>query len=127
MRVCNCGVFFSSRPCSSEVIAFPTPGNLGFFSRTLRGSTSPSAGRLRQEPSVTKNCCHIELEISRSNSTAKKRSTTIPSTEPYSSITEVPILERAFDLDTDTIWFFLSKDNELRTECRKVQFRHFLI
>ena len=30
------------------------------------------------------------------------------------------------DLDIYTIWLFLSKDHELRTECMKVQFRHFL-
>ena len=36
-------------------------------------------------------------------------------------------LETDFNLDTLKICFFLSKENELRTECRKVQFRNFLI
>ena len=31
------------------------------------------------------------------------------------------------NLDTYLICLFLSKDGELRTKCRKVQFRHFLI
>ena len=42
-----------------------------------------------------------------------------------SSIIAVPTLERAFDLDTCKIFSFLSKDRELRTECRNVQPRYF--
>ena len=45
------------------------------------------------------------------------------STGPYSPITVVLTLESAFNLDLCN----LSKDGELRTECRKVQFRKFLI
>ena len=36
-------------------------------------------------------------------------------------------LERDFNLNTDVIWLFLRKDCESRPECRKVQFRDFLI
>ena len=39
----------------------------------------------------------------------------------------MPTLERAFRLETFLICVFLSKDSELRTECRDVQFRYFLI
>ena len=45
----------------------------------------------------------------------------------FSSITVVPTLESAFKLETFLICVFLSKDCELRTECRDVQFRYFLI
>ena len=45
----------------------------------------------------------------------------------FSSITVVPTLESAFKLETFLICVFLSKDGELRTECRDVQFRYFLI
>ena len=43
------------------------------------------------------------------------------SAEPYSSKNS-----SAIDLDTYTIWLFLRKDHELRTERMKVQLRHFL-
>ena len=76
------------------------------------------------------------------------------SNEPYHSITVVPTFEGAFDLDTFTIcimskdserriWhrklerafnfvnnricMFLGKDGEYRTECRKLQCRHWLV
>ena len=45
----------------------------------------------------------------------------------FSSITVVPTLESAFKLETCLICVFLSKDGELRTECRDVQFRYFFI
>ena len=44
-----------------------------------------------------------------------------------SPITGVPTLESAFKLETFLNCVFLSKDGELRTECRDVQFRYFLI
>ena len=44
---------------------------------------------------------------------------TIPSTVPHGSITVVPTLERAFNLDIKINSLFLSKDGELLTECRK--------
>ena len=44
------------------------------------------------------------------------------STEPYSSITVVSSLQEALNLDTHRNCLFLSKDGELRTECRKVEF-----
>ena len=45
----------------------------------------------------------------------------------FSSITVVLTLESAFKLETFLIRVFLSKDGELRTECRDMQFRYFLI
>ena len=39
----------------------------------------------------------------------------------------MPTLESAFKLETFLFRVFLSKDGELRTECRDVQFRYFLI
>ena len=51
----------------------------------------------------------------------------VPRTEPYSSITVVSTLERAFNLDTCIAGLSLSKNDELHIECRKVQQRHFLI
>ena len=45
----------------------------------------------------------------------------------FSSITVVPTLESVFKLETFLICVFLSKDGELRIECRDVQFRYFLI
>ena len=48
-------------------------------------------------------------------------------TEPYCSITEKPAVEIAFELDTYTVCLFLSEDNVLRTECRKVQIGNFVL
>ena len=45
----------------------------------------------------------------------------------FSSITVVPTLESACKLETFLICVFLSKDGDLRTESRDVQFRYFLI
>ena len=39
--------------------------------------------------------------------------TTTPSMETYSSVTIVTTLERAFNLATNIIYLFLSKDGEL--------------
>ena len=50
-----------------------------------------------------------------------------PSAEPSIPITVVPTLERDFNLETDVICLFLSKEGELLTESKKVQFRHLLI
>ena len=47
-------------------------------------------------------------------------------TEPYRSITAEPTLERLRS-DTYTICLSLSKDNEFRTEYRKVQFRNVVL
>ena len=41
-----------------HMIAVQPQGTLWVFSRTLRGSSS-----LQQEPSIAKNCCHIEIEL----------------------------------------------------------------
>ena len=45
----------------------------------------------------------------------------------FSSITVVLTLESPIKLETFLICVFLSKEGELRTECRDVQFRYFLI
>ena len=103
----------------------------------LRRKSSSSAGRLWQEPSTTNaqragvRPPHWKSTL-RAHQISRVRKRGKPSamqlrTEAHSSIMVVPNFERAFDLDSYTIWFFLSKNHELRTECGKVQFRHFLI
>ena len=44
---------------------------------------------------------------------------------PLSSKTVVPTFWKGLDLDTYRKCLFLSSDNELRIECKKLQFRHF--
>ena len=53
--------------------------------------------------------------------------TTTPSAEPRISVMVAPTFGCAINLETNVICLFLSKDGELRTEYRRVQFRHFLI
>ena len=52
---------------------------------------------------------------------------TTPTTEPDCSVTLVRILERALSLDNHENCLFFGKDGEVRTECWKVQFHHFLV
>ena len=114
-----------------------TPGILPVLSRTLQGSGSSSAGRLWHEELL-----HIELDLPTTFGQSEIRGfceipgEAVPMGKSMAinsllaagfSITVVPTLERAFDLDTFSIWLFLSEDHELLTECWKVQFRHFLM
>ena len=52
---------------------------------------------------------------------------TTPSTELHSSTIEVTTLDRAFNLDSCIICLILGGDIDRRTECRRMQIRHFLI
>ena len=52
---------------------------------------------------------------------------TTPSTELHSSTIEVTTLDRAFNLDSCIICLILGGDIDRRTECRRMQIRHFII
>ena len=72
-------------------------------------------------------CTRITYVCGRRTSTATHAARDNTLDRTYRSITVVPTLDEASNLNTYRNCLFLSKDGELRTECRKVQFRHFLI
>ena len=98
--------FFSSRRCSSE----------------QNSSRIELAGALDHEELL-----HVELEMRPQDVHSHTRCQRQLSIQPNRSITALQTLERAFDFDTRTIWSFLSEEHEPRTECVKVQCRHFFI
>ena len=93
---------FRSRPCSSETKNYCTSS-----STSRRLSDNRNSRILRNS------------WRRRSDGKIDEYQQSVPQFAAGFSITVVPTLERAFDLDTYTIWLFLSKDHELLTECRK--------